>query len=406
MPPLRSPGRRSFSAWQPRGGAAWRARVPGTADPGDAAAPERAVEHPSRRCAQALAAVGDDQPDAALPARGQRAQEGLPGAPASDAPVATPRTSRCPPVFTPTAIIVAAGKVRPNRARNARKPAGHRLARLYVSRADPQVRPLALARPFQEGAGPPVDLPDPAADLVLGHAGPAHRLDQVIDRADRDAVDIGLLAPRGQRLPGRPVRRQEAPSLSREADQSCASAASLSPTRSCRRGSPSRAPGNRCAGLAALGRARHASPRCAPTPSASTIRPAVNLSISRTASASAPFSNGPESANLSLVVDVSSVRVQVHTSDDTQKSAMAIPITKPAVISGPPILDFGRLLRQATYPRGYVMERDTVSGVAVKARNDGGLTVRPQGLRHYQHNGRKHAYKSTAFLARVLTSAG
>jgi hypothetical protein len=50
----------------------------GIAHPVNTAALERAVEHPRRHRAQALVVVGDDQPDAAQPARGQRAQERLP----------------------------------------------------------------------------------------------------------------------------------------------------------------------------------------------------------------------------------------------------------------------------------------------------------------------------------------
>ena len=47
-------------------------------------------------------------------------------------------------------------------------------------------------------------------DLALGDAAHAHGLDQVIDRAGRDALDVGLLDHRGQRLLGHPPRLQEA----------------------------------------------------------------------------------------------------------------------------------------------------------------------------------------------------
>ena len=55
-----------------------------------------------------------------------------------------------------------------------------------------------------------VDLLAQPADLALGDAAHAHGLDQVVDRAGRDALDVGLLDHRGQRLLGHPARLQEA----------------------------------------------------------------------------------------------------------------------------------------------------------------------------------------------------
>src|SRR5207237_7844022 len=55
-----------------------------------------------------------------------------------------------------------------------------------------------------------VDPAAPAADLALGNAGHAHRLDQLVDRAGRDALDVGFLDHRGERLLGHPPRLQKA----------------------------------------------------------------------------------------------------------------------------------------------------------------------------------------------------
>lgn len=45
-----------------------------------------------------------------------------------------------------------------------------------------------------------------SADLALGHAARAHGLDQIVDRASRDTVDIGLLDHRYEGLLGRAAR--------------------------------------------------------------------------------------------------------------------------------------------------------------------------------------------------------
>ena len=57
---------------------------------------------------------------------------------------------------------------------------------------------------------PLVDLGAEAADLALGHAAGAHRLDQIIDRARRDPMDVGFLDHRHEGLLRRPARFQEA----------------------------------------------------------------------------------------------------------------------------------------------------------------------------------------------------
>jgi hypothetical protein len=73
------------------------------------------------------------------------------------------------------------------------------LAHLQVGRVDPQIGPVAFKRAAQEGFYLLVDLLS-LADLALGDAGHAHGLDQIIDRAGRDAVYVGFLHHCGQRL--------------------------------------------------------------------------------------------------------------------------------------------------------------------------------------------------------------
>ncbi len=81
---------------------------------------------------------------------------------------------------------------------------------LQVGRVDPQVWPSTFDRPFEEGLHLAVDLLAQARDLAPGNPAHAHGLDQVVDRARRDALDICLLDHRRQRLLGHPAGLQEA----------------------------------------------------------------------------------------------------------------------------------------------------------------------------------------------------
>ena len=101
-----------------------------------------------------------------------------------------PSTSRRPSLLTPTATITAAETMR------------RTLARLHVSRIDPQIGPVALDRAAQEGFHLLVNLLTQPADLALGDAGHAHRFDEIVDRPGRDAMHISLLHHRGERLLG------------------------------------------------------------------------------------------------------------------------------------------------------------------------------------------------------------
>ena len=84
-----------------------------------------------------------------------------------------------------------------------------RLAELHVGGVDPQVRPVALDRARREGVDALVDLLAQARDLGLADAGHAHGLDQLVDAAGRDALDVGLLDHGRERLLGRASGLQE-----------------------------------------------------------------------------------------------------------------------------------------------------------------------------------------------------
>jgi hypothetical protein len=81
---------------------------------------------------------------------------------------------------------------------------------LHVGRVDPKIRPLTLDGTVEERTHPLVDLLAEPRDLALRHARAAHGLHEVIDRAGRDTLDVGLLDHSGERLLGHPARLQEA----------------------------------------------------------------------------------------------------------------------------------------------------------------------------------------------------
>src|SRR4029077_10667667 len=63
---------------------------------------------------------------------------------------------------------------------------------LHIGRVEPDIGPVAFERPVEEGFDLVVDLRAQPADLALRHARCAHRLDEIVDRAGRDALDIGF----------------------------------------------------------------------------------------------------------------------------------------------------------------------------------------------------------------------
>ena len=115
-------------------------------------------------------------------------------------------------------------------------------ADLQVGGVDPQIGPIAFDRPFEEGLHLAVDLLAQPRDLALGDAAHAHGLDQVVDRARRDALDVGLLDDGGERLLGHAARFQEAREVGALPELRDAQ------LDACRLASPSRGRGSRCAG--------------------------------------------------------------------------------------------------------------------------------------------------------------
>src|SRR6202030_204449 len=75
-----------------------------------------------------------------------------------------------------------------------------------VSGIQPDIAPLAFNRAAQEGSHPLVDLAAQSRDLALGDALHSHGPHQIVDRAGRDALDIGFLDYGGQRLLGQTTR--------------------------------------------------------------------------------------------------------------------------------------------------------------------------------------------------------
>ena len=108
-----------------------------------------------------------------------------------------PSTSRRPSPLTATAMITATETMRPS------------LAHLHIGRVQPDVGPVALERPVQEGRIF-VDLAAQPETWLFEMPVIAHRLDQVVDRAGRDALDVGFLDHRRQRLLRHPARLQKA----------------------------------------------------------------------------------------------------------------------------------------------------------------------------------------------------
>jgi hypothetical protein len=76
------------------------------------------------------------------------------------------------------------------------------LALLEVGGVEPEIGPLALQRPIEEGVDTLVDVLAQLGDLRLRDAREAHRLDQVVDAPGRDPADPGFLNDRHQGLLG------------------------------------------------------------------------------------------------------------------------------------------------------------------------------------------------------------
>jgi hypothetical protein len=74
----------------------------------------------------------------------------------------------------------------------------------------PQIRVGTLQRPLTEGLDLLVQSLAQPGHLILGRPGQPKSFDQPVDLAGGDAVDVGLLDHRDQRLFAAPARLQEA----------------------------------------------------------------------------------------------------------------------------------------------------------------------------------------------------
>ena len=142
------------------------------------------------------------------------------------------------------------------------------VAHLLLLGVQPQIRVGALQRPLPERRHLLVQAPAQPADLVLAHPHP-ELLDHAVDLARGDAVDIGLLDDRDQRLLGAPARLQKAREVRRARTQLRDRQLELADARV-----PRRARGSRCAAsCAAPARARRARRRPPPPPRPPSARP-------------------------------------------------------------------------------------------------------------------------------------
>ncbi|ESW65103.1 hypothetical protein X773_32235 [Mesorhizobium sp. LSJC285A00] len=130
---------------------------------------------------EAFVSIGDDELDAAQAATCQLAQElcpdrlGLRGA------------------NLHAQYLAPAVRVNADGDDNGDRDDPPTAADLQVSGVDPQVWPIALDRPIEEGLHLPVDLLAQPQDLALGYAAHTHGLDQVVNRPGRDALHISFL---------------------------------------------------------------------------------------------------------------------------------------------------------------------------------------------------------------------
>jgi hypothetical protein len=83
------------------------------------------------------------------------------------------------------------------------------LTGLHVGRIQPKIGPVALQWSIEKGRDLVVDFSAQPADLAFRNAGHAHCFDQIIDRARRYSLNVGLLDHRGERLLGHAARFQK-----------------------------------------------------------------------------------------------------------------------------------------------------------------------------------------------------
>ena len=129
------------------------------------------------------------------------------------------------------------------------------VSNLYVGRIEPNVRPVAFDRATEERFDLRIDFLAQAAHLALGNALHSHGPDQIVDRAGRDALDIGFLHNGGDGL------LRDAARFAKARRNSCPCGAWECAAPPFRRASPSRGRGSRCAGPGGRMNARHGRPR-------------------------------------------------------------------------------------------------------------------------------------------------
>jgi site-specific DNA recombinase len=156
------------------------------------------VQHLGDGGLQALMGVGDGQLDATQAAAGEAAQELGPEGLRLGGADAHPQH------LTPAIVVDTDGDDHGDR------DDAPGLADFDVGGIEPKVGPIAFQWTVEEGLDLVVEFPAQTADLRLGDPRHAHRLDQVIDRAGGDALDVGFLDHRGQRLFRHPAGFEEA----------------------------------------------------------------------------------------------------------------------------------------------------------------------------------------------------
>ena len=169
----------------------------GVAHPMNPASLPGRAEHAGDRQAQPVMGVGDHQLDAAQPALDQALDEARPerlGFRRADAEAND---------LAPTLGVHGDGDYRCDRDDAAA------VAHLEIGGVEPQIPPLTLDRPVEEGVDPLVDVLAELGDLALRDAGEAHRLHQLVDPPGRYAADPGFLDHRDERLLGGLARLQE-----------------------------------------------------------------------------------------------------------------------------------------------------------------------------------------------------
>jgi hypothetical protein len=162
-----------------------------------AAALPRGPEHLHHGGLEPLVGVGHDQLHPGQAAAPQGAEE------------VQPERFRLGTAHRHVKDLAAAVGVHPNGDGDGHRHDPPGLPHLHVGRVQPEVGPIALDRARQEIPHPLVDLGAEPGHPAFADALHAHRADEVVHRARRDAMDVSLLDHRRQRLLRGAARLQE-----------------------------------------------------------------------------------------------------------------------------------------------------------------------------------------------------